>query len=68
MALKRCPMCFKEIPEESRVCSHCGTELKKCPKCETLAIKETETCSRCGARFTSGILIEDPEVSVRKVV
>lgn len=68
MALKSCPRCFKEIPEESRVCSHCGTELKKCPRCETLAIKETETCSRCGARFTSGILIEDPEVSVNNVV
>ena len=69
MALKSCPRCFREIPEESKICPHCHTEVKKCPKCETLAIKDTKICSRCGTPLPqSSILIENPEVSANLVV
>ena len=69
MALKSCPRCFREIPEEAKVCPHCNTEVRTCPKCGTLALKDADTCSRCGIKLPKfNPLIESSDVSVDTVV
>ena len=69
MALKSCPRCFREIPEEAKVCPHCNTEVRTCPKCGTLALKDADTCSRCGIKLPKfNPLIESPDTSIDDVV
>ena len=69
MALRSCPRCYKEIPDEAVVCPHCHTELTKCHKCGALALKNTKNCSKCGTHLPRpNSLIESPEVSVDMVV
>lgn len=68
MALRSCPSCFVEIPDEAKVCPHCHTALKKCTRCGALSLEETHNCSKCGSKFPKHPpLIESPDVSVDTV-
>ena len=69
MALKICPSCFTEIPEEANACPHCHTELMQCEKCGALSLRGTKSCSKCGSKFEKlNPFIESPDVSVDTVV
>lgn len=52
--MRKCPFCLQEIPEEAKVCKHCGkTVVKRCPSCNEEIVATAALCRFCKAD-TSG--------------
>ena len=68
MALKSCPSCFTQIPEEAQACPYCQAELKRCSKCGALAPVESKKCSKCASKFDRiDPFMESPDASVDSI-
>jgi class 3 adenylate cyclase len=50
-----CPACASEVPDGTRFCGACGTELGvRCGRCGTpAAVSDQSFCGRCGAPLTA---------------
>lgn len=48
--MRKCPFCLQDIPEEAKVCKHCGkTVVKRCPSCNEEIVATASICRFCKA-------------------
>jgi hypothetical protein len=53
--MRKCPFCLQEIPEDAKVCKHCGkTVVKKCPACAGEIVATARVCRFCNADQDAG--------------
>lgn len=48
--MRKCPFCVQDIPEEAKVCKHCGkTVVQRCPSCGQEIVATATICRYCKA-------------------
>jgi hypothetical protein len=52
--MRKCPFCLQEVPEEAKVCKHCGkTLVKRCTSCNQEILAAAVRCRHCGADLSA---------------
>ena len=63
--MRKCPFCLQDIPEEAKVCKHCGkTVVKRCPSCNEEIVATATICRFCKADLTA----KPPPIQVQATV
>ena len=63
--MRKCPFCLQEIPEEAKVCKHCGkTVVKRCPACNEEIVATATICRFC----KSDLSAKPPPIQVQATI
>ena len=64
----KCPICSKEISEQSKFCVSCGKKIPRCPSCGKVIRKKTRFCVYDGTEIPVEILAVFQEVKSEETV
>src|SRR5262245_47889445 len=63
--MRKCPFCLQEIPEEAKVCKHCGKAVvRRCPSCNQEIVATATICRFCKA----DVIAKPPPIQVQATI